>query len=224
VLRDVTFEVRPGERVAVVGRSGSGKTTLAGLLLGLLRPTLGRIWVDDLDLEGMDLPAYRRQVGVVLQENLLVRGTVWENIALGDPRPDRARVVEVARLAAAHEFIEGMPQGYDSVVGEMGLTLSGGQRQRIGIARALYRDPQILILDEATSALDRASEAAVQQNLSTILSGRTAILIAHRTATIRQADRILVLQDGAIVEQGTHDELLRLGGTYCTLVAGQTDS
>jgi ATP-binding cassette subfamily B protein len=223
VLRGVTFEVRPGERVAVVGRSGSGKTTLARLLLGLIRPTRGRVCIDGRDLADLDLTTYRRQLGVVLQDNMLVRGPVWENIALGDDKPDRGRVIEAARLAGAHEFIAAMPCGYDSVVGEMGLTLSGGQRQRLSIARALYRNPRLLIFDEATSALDGAGEKAVQESLNAVLSGRTAVMIAHRLTTIRHADRILVLQDGVIVEEGAHDELLRRRGAYYALVAGQVD-
>jgi subfamily B ATP-binding cassette protein HlyB/CyaB len=221
VLCDISFEIRPGEHVAVVGPSGSGKTTLARLLLGLLRPTRGRILIDGRDLADLDLAAFRQQVGVVLQDNLLVHGTVRENIALGDPHPDEDRVMAVACQTGAHEFIVAMPHGYDSLVGEMGFTLSGGQRQRIAIARALYRDPRILIFDEATSALDKPSESRVRKNLQAVLAGRTVIVISHRVSTIRQADRIMVLQEGSIVEQGTHDQLVALRGAYHGLVTDQ---
>jgi ATP-binding cassette subfamily B protein len=224
VLRGLTFTIRPGERIALVGRSGSGKTTISRLLLGLLRPTRGQILIDGWDLRDVDLESFRRQVGVVLQDNLLVRGTVWENISLGDDQPDRKRIIEVARQAGADEFIEAMPQGYDSIIGEMGLSLSGGQRQRLSIARALYRDPRLLILDEATSALDSLSESAIHKNLGRILASRTALIIAHNFRTIRHADRILVLQDGTIAEEGTHDQLLARKGAYFRLVAGNLEA
>ncbi|MEX2285570.1 MAG: peptidase domain-containing ABC transporter [Planctomycetaceae bacterium] len=221
VLRGVSFEARPGQRIAIVGRSGSGKSTLARLLLGLYRPTEGRVIIDGWDLTRIDLESYRRQLGFVLQENLLFSGTVRENIALGTEKPDLQSVQEAATLAGAHEFISAMPLGYESVVGELGLTLSGGQRQRINIARALFRKPRILILDEATSALDSFSEREIQKNLEAILSDRTAFIIAHKIATVRDADQILVLHDGAIVEQGTHDELIARRGTYYYLAAQQ---
>jgi HlyB family type I secretion system ABC transporter len=217
VLRGVSFDIRPGERVAIVGQSGSGKTTLTRLVLGLYRPTAGRILIDGTDLGELDLEAYRRQVGVVLQENFLLPGTVRDNIAPDDPSPDAARVAEAARRAGAYEFIGSLPEGYDTAVGERGLTLSGGQRQRIGLARALYRDPRLLILDEATSAVDRPGESAIHRNLAAVLEDRTALVIAHNLATVCHADRILVLHEGVIVEQGTHGELLNGRGHYYTL-------
>lgn len=221
VLRNVSFEAKPGQRIAIVGRSGSGKTTLARLLLGLYRPTEGEITLDNWDLRRVDLTTYRQQIGFVLQENLLFSGTILENIALGDPEPDREQAEEAATLAGAHEFIRSMPLGYDTVVGEFGLTLSGGQRQRVNIARALYRNPRILVMDEATSALDSLSEHEIQKNLDAILSDRTSFIIAHKIATVRDADMILVLHDGTIVEQGTHDELIARRGTYYYLAAQQ---
>ncbi len=221
VLRNLSFEAAPGQRIAIVGRSGSGKTTLARLLLGLYQPTEGTITIDDWNLQRIDLATLRQQIGFVLQENLLFSGTILENIALGDPKPDRERVDEAATLAGAHDFIRAMPLGYDMVIGEFGLTLSGGQRQRISIARALYRNPRILVMDEATSALDSLSEREIQKNLDAILADRTAFIIAHKIATVRDADQILVLHDGAIVEQGTHDELIAKRGTYYYLAAQQ---
>jgi ATP-binding cassette subfamily B protein len=221
VLRGVSFEVRPGECVALVGRSGSGKTTIARLLLGLYRPCRGRVLIDGVDLGQLDLGAYRRQAGVVLQENLLVRGTIAENIALGDDRPDPGRVRAAAEQAGAHGLIAAKPLGYDTVVGEQGLTLSAGERQRIGLARALYRDPRLLILDEVTSALDAVSEAEVQQALDAALAGRTALVIAHKLTTVRRADRVLVLQDGLIAEAGSPRELLARDGLLRRLATQQ---
>ncbi len=221
VLRNISFEASPGERIAIVGRSGSGKTTLARLLLGLYQPTEGDIFIDDWNLDRVDLTTLRGQIGFVLQENLLFSGTILENIALGDLQPDKTRAEEAATLAGAHEFIRGMPLGYDTVVGEFGLTLSGGQRQRVSIARALYRNPRILVMDEATSALDSLSEREIQKNLGAILSERTAFIIAHKIATVRDADQILVLHDGTIVERGTHDELIAKRRTYYYLAAQQ---
>lgn len=221
VLRNINCEARPGQRIAIVGRSGSGKTTLARLLLGMYQPTEGRITIDGWDLNRLDLATYRRQVGFVLQENLLFSGTIRENVSLGDPQPDLRRIKEAANQAGAHEFIAAMPLGYDTVVGELGLTLSGGQRQRISIARALYRDPRILVLDEATSALDSISEREIQKNLDAILADRTTFIIAHKISTVRSAHQILVLHEGALVEQGTHDELIARRGTYYYLAAQQ---
>jgi ABC-type bacteriocin/lantibiotic exporter with double-glycine peptidase domain len=223
VLRAISFEIHPGERVAIVGRSGSGKTTLARLVLGLYRPTQGRVLIDGRDLGELDLADYRRQVGVVLQENLLLAGTIRENIALGDLEAEGVRIIEAASLAGAHEFITALPQGYETVIGELGLTLSGGQRQRINLARALYRKPRLLILDEATSALDSVSEQAIEKNLADILAGRTALIIAHDLSAVRHADRVLVLQDGMLVEQGTHEELLARRGTYAALAGRRVE-
>jgi ABC-type bacteriocin/lantibiotic exporter with double-glycine peptidase domain len=200
--------------VALVGRSGSGKTTVARLLLGLYQPDQGHVLIDDADLRHLDLLTYRRQIGVVLQENLLLSGSVVYNIALGEPQPDADRVLKAAQEAGAHEFITRLPEGYETRVGEMGLTLSAGERQRISIARALYRNPRILIFDEATSALDSLNEWEIQRNLDTILAGRTTLIIAHKMTMIKTAHRILVLHDGLVVEQGTHLELLAMRGAY----------
>jgi subfamily B ATP-binding cassette protein HlyB/CyaB len=217
ILRNLNFEVKPGETIAVVGRSGSGKTTLANLLHGTLRATGGEILFDDQDSRSLKLPAIRRQVGIVLQDSKLFAGTIRENIAYGDDRPDENRVKEAARLAAAHEFIARFPARYETFLAQGGLGLSGGQRQRISLARALYRAPRILILDEATSALDSESERAILENMREIVRGRTSIVIAHRLNTVKSADRILVLDAGEIVEAGTHDELVSKRGLYHSL-------
>jgi ATP-binding cassette subfamily B protein len=199
LLRGISFEIKPGEHVAIVGRNYSGKTTLARLILGLYRPTHGRVLIDGRDLCELDLAVYRRQVGVVLQENLLLAGTVEENIALGDDWPNRERVVRAASLAGADEFIAQLRNGYNTVVGDLGLTLSGGQRQRINLARALYRDPQLLILDEPTSALDSESERSIQKSLQAAMHGRTALIITHSSQVLHDVHRILVLENGQAV-------------------------
>jgi ATP-binding cassette subfamily B protein len=221
VLENISFEIKPGELVAIVGQSGSGKTTLAKLLVGFYQPTEGKISVDDYDLALVDKEYYRAQVGYVMQSNLLFSGTIAENIAAGQENPDRRRIVEAAKMADAHDFINAMPLGYEQVVGERGMGLSGGQMQRVCIARALYHDPRLLILDEATSALDSQSESNILEHMQDILKGRTAVVIAHRLSTIMQADKILVLFDGAIVEQGSHDELVERQGMYFQLVQKQ---
>jgi ABC-type bacteriocin/lantibiotic exporter with double-glycine peptidase domain len=208
VLRGVSFQIAAGGCVALVGRSGSGKSTLARLLLGLYAPTTGRILVDGEDLAQWDLSAYRRNVGVVLQENLLISGTIRENIAPGDSEPDTTRLAEAACLAGADEFIRALPQGFETVVGELGLTLSGGQRQRLNLARALYRDPRILILDEPTSALDQLSQQRIEERLETMLKGRTTLLISHDPNLVRHAHRVLFLDDGNLVESASVCELL----------------
>ncbi|HZE98504.1 MAG TPA: peptidase domain-containing ABC transporter, partial [Planctomycetota bacterium] len=220
-LAGVTIELNPGETVAVVGRSGSGKSTLAKLILGLYPPTKGRLLIDGHDLRTLNRRALRRRIGVVPQEVFLFSGTIRENIALGDPDVGFDRIVEAARLAGAHDFITGMAMGYDTKVGERGMSMSGGQRQRIALARALLRKPDILVLDEATSALDNESERAIQQNLQEAARGRTTIVIAHRLSTVRNADRILVLDAGSVVEQGRHDELVGKAGLYASLVGQQ---
>ncbi|MEH6570372.1 MAG: ABC transporter transmembrane domain-containing protein, partial [Halioglobus sp.] len=221
VLENVSFEIKPGEMVAIVGRSGSGKTTLAKLLVGFYPPTEGKISVDSYDLNLVDREYFRAQVGYVMQSNLLFSGTLAENIAAGQENPDRRRIVEVAQMADAHDFINSMPLGYEQIVGERGTGLSGGQVQRVCIARALYHDPRFLIFDEATSALDTQSESNILQNMQVILKGRTSVVIAHRLSTIMQADKILVLYEGSIVEQGTHDELVERQGMYYQLVQKQ---
>ncbi|MEM7668262.1 MAG: ATP-binding cassette domain-containing protein, partial [Pseudomonadota bacterium] len=196
---------------------GSGKSTLAKLAQRMYVPESGRVLVDGTDLNLADPSWLRRQVGVVLQENLLFQRTIRENIALADPAISMDRVIEAAQLAGAHEFILEMAEGYDTQIDERGGNLSGGQRQRVAIARAILTDPRILIFDEATSALDAESEEVIQNNLKTMAAGRTMIIIAHRLASIRQADRIVALDKGEIVEEGTHEELLKHGGVYASL-------
>ncbi len=221
VLDDVSLRVQPGEVLGIVGPSGSGKSTLAKLLQRLYVAEAGRVMVDGMDLGVIDPTSLRRQIGVVLQDNLLMNVSVRENIALADPGMPVARVLQAARLAGAHEFIAELAEGYDTVVGERGSSLSGGQRQRIAIARALVTDPRILILDEATSALDYESERIVQQNLRAICQGRTVLIIAHRLSAVRHANRIVTLDRGRLVEQGLHEELLKAGGRYANLHALQ---
>ncbi|RKP44407.1 type I secretion system permease/ATPase [Trinickia fusca] len=218
VLKGVTLEIAAGEVVGVVGRSGSGKSTLTKLLQRLYVPEAGRIRIDGIDLALADPAWLRRQVGVVLQENLLFNRTIRENIALSDPSQPLDAVIEAAKLAGAHDFIIEFPQGYDTVVGEHGAGLSGGQRQRVAIARALMGNPRILIFDEATSALDSESERAIQNNMRAICAGRTVIVIAHRLSAVRHANRIVAMDKGQIVEIGPHDELIERGGYYARLV------
>jgi len=217
VLRRVSFHVPPGQVIGIVGRSGSGKSTLAKLLQRLYVPESGRVLIDGVDLAQIDPAWLRRQVGVVLQENRLFNRSVRDNVALADPGTAMERVVAAAQLAGAHEFILELPDGYDTLVGEQGSNLSGGQRQRIAIARALITQPRILIFDEATSALDYESESIIQRNLKRICQGRTVFIIAHRLSTVRTADRIFVIDQGAIVEQGGHAELLAGNGYYARL-------
>jgi ATP-binding cassette, subfamily B, bacterial HlyB/CyaB len=221
VLENISLDVKPGELVAIVGRSGSGKTTLAKLLVGFYPPTDGKLMVDGYDMSVIDKEYYRAQVGYVMQTNLLFSGTIAENIATGSDGPDRRRIEEVAKRADAHGFISKMPLGYEQVVGERGMGLSGGQIQRLCIARALYRDPRLLVFDEATSALDTQSESNILANMSDILTGRTAVVIAHRLSTIMRADKILVLYEGKIIEQGRHEELVECRGMYYELVQKQ---
>ena len=221
ILDGITLRVEPGQTIAIVGRSGSGKTTLVKLLAGLLEPTSGTIRYDGVDLSTVDYRTLRRHVGVVLQESYLFEGTIAENIALGEERPDTDRVAWAARAASAHDFVDRLPLGYETRVGESGLRLSGGQQQRISIARALYHRPPILLFDEATSALDSESERAVKESMDELFEGRTSFVIAHRLSTIRDADRILVLDRGRLVEDGTHEELLARQGLYYYLASQQ---
>ena len=221
VLENISFDIKPGELVAIVGRSGSGKTTLAKLLVGFYAPSEGKMTVDGYDMSVIDKAFYRAQIGYVMQTNLLFSGTIAENIASGDDTPDRRRIEEVAKMADAHAFIAKLPLGYEQVVGERGIGLSGGQIQRLCIARALYHDPRLLVFDEATSALDTQSESNILGNMQHILRGRTAVIIAHRLSTIMRADTILVLYEGAIVEQGRHEELVNRKGMYYQLVQKQ---
>jgi ATP-binding cassette subfamily B protein len=221
ILDGITLDVPAGKVVAIVGRSGSGKTTLAKCMAGLLEPTEGAIQYDGLDLKTLNYRDLRRQVGFVLQDSHVFADTIARNIAFGEDEPDLDRVVWAAEVANAHDFITRLPFGYDTKIGETGLALSGGQRQRIAIARAIYNKPPVLIFDEATSSLDSESERAVQQNIDTLLEGRTAFVIAHRLSTVQNADLIIVLERGKLVEQGTHDELLQRRGLYYYLASQQ---
>jgi ATP-binding cassette subfamily B protein len=224
ILENLSVEIPPNTRVAIVGRSGSGKTTLVKLLAGLIEPTAGTILYDGIDLKTLNYRDLRRKIGFVLQENHLFDDSITRNIAFGDEEPDLERVTWAAEAANAREFVERLPLGYDSRIGETGLALSGGQRQRIAIARAIYHKPPILIFDEATSALDTESERAVKENLDQLLAGRTAFVIAHRLSTVRDADLILVLEKGRLVEHGTHDDLMRRQGLYFFLVSQQLEA
>ncbi|MBI4228037.1 MAG: ATP-binding cassette domain-containing protein, partial [Candidatus Omnitrophica bacterium] len=221
VLGDVTLAIARGELVAVVGPSGAGKTTLVNLLPRFYDPTGGRVLIDGVDLRQVTLASLRAQIGIVTQETFLFHESVRANIAFGAPGADEAGILAAARAANAHEFISRLPQGYDTVIGERGVKLSGGERQRLAIARAILRNPPILILDEATSQLDTASERLVQEALERLTEGRTAVVIAHRLSTVRRAHRIVVLEGGRIVEQGRHDELIQRGGLYQRLCALQ---
>jgi ATP-binding cassette subfamily B protein len=222
VLHDIDLRVAPGEMIALVGPSGGGKTTLMSLLQRLHDPERGTIKIDGVDIREFTQRSLRRQIGMVMQDNLLFDDTVAANIAYGRPEATTAEIEAAARAANAHTFIEALPNGYASYVGERGGLLSNGQRQRIAIARALLKDPPILVLDEATSALDAEAEAEVQAGLDRLLTGRTTFVVAHRFSTIVRADRIVVLACGRITESGTHGELLRIGGRYATLVDLQT--
>jgi len=217
ILRDINLSVPAGQLIGMVGTSGSGKSTLAKLVQRLYVPESGRVLVDGVDLAQVDPSWLRRQVGVVLQENVLFNRSIRENIALADPSWPIERVIAAAKTAGAHDFILELPEGYDTIVGERGGSLSGGQRQRIAIARALIGDPRILIFDEATSALDFESERIVLQNMRAIARGRTVFVIAHRLSALRMADRIITIERGRIVEDGTHDDLIKTGGRYAAL-------
>ena len=217
VLRDVSFSIEPGQVVGIVGPTGSGKSTVLSLLPRFYDPSGGRVLIDGTDVATYKLSALRSQVGFVLQETVLFRGTIRENIAYGRPGATNEEVIEAAKIANADEFISRMPHGYDSMVGERGDTLSGGQRQRIGIARAVIRNSPIMILDEPTAALDTESERLVIEGLKRLMKGRTVIMIAHRLSTISDADKIVVLKDGVVAEEGSTNELLALGGVYAEL-------
>ncbi|HBJ33164.1 MAG TPA: ABC transporter ATP-binding protein, partial [Planctomycetaceae bacterium] len=213
---------QPGETVALVGRSGSGKTTLTNLIARFYDPTSGSIQVDGHDLRDVDPQSYRRMLGIVEQDVFLFDGSIRENILYARRRASDEEMIAAAQAAAADEFISALPDGYETRIGERGFKLSGGQRQRIAIARAILADPKILILDEATSNLDSESERLIQQSLSELLRGRTAFVIAHRLSTIRGADKIVVIDDGRIVQVGTHDALLEKSGRYRDMILLQT--
>jgi subfamily B ATP-binding cassette protein MsbA len=220
-LNDINLTIRAGEMVALVGSSGSGKTTLVNLIPRFYEPTAGRILIDGVDIQSYTLRSLRSQIGMVSQDVVLFDDSIRNNIAFGREGTTDEDIIQAARLAYAHDFVERLPQGYQTVVGEKGVKLSGGERQRLAIARAILRDPPLLILDEATSALDTESERVVQLALANLMKNRTTVVIAHRLTTIQQADRIMVLARGSIVEVGTHDELLRRGGQYQRLHAMQ---
>lgn len=217
VLKGIDIEVAPGEMIAIVGRSGSGKSTLVGLLPRFYHPTAGRVTIDDIDIDEYRLSPLRQQIALVSQQVTLFNATIAENIAYGDPGASRERIEAAARSAYANEFIERLPNGYDTVIGDNGVMLSGGQRQRLAIARAIFKNAPILVLDEATSALDTESERYIQKALEEVCRGRTTFVIAHRLSTIERADRILVMEQGQIVESGTHAALLERDGAYAAL-------
>jgi len=221
VLDRIDLTVRPGEMIALVGPSGAGKSTMMALIQRLYDPTDGCIRVDGTDVRDVTQQSLRKQIGIVLQEALLFNDTARNNIAYGKPNADMDEIISVAKIANAHEFILRMPQGYETVLGERGNRLSAGEKQRIAIARALLKNPPILILDEATSALDTRTEALVQEALEKLFHGRTTFVIAHRLSTVVSADRILVLKDGRIIEEGRHEKLMSRKGFYASMVFQQ---
>jgi ATP-binding cassette subfamily B protein len=223
VLKNVSFEIQPGERIGIVGKSGSGKTTIVNLLARFYDIEHGRILIDGVDIREMHKGDLRRQIGVVLQEPFLFRGTIYDNLTYGLAETTPKDVIAATKAANAHDFIMRHPLGYDTYIGERGAGLSGGERQRISIARALLYDPKILILDEATSSVDTESEKLIQDALLRITEGRTTIAIAHRLSTLKNSDRIFVVDRGEIIENGTHEQLMARRGTYYKLVKIQTE-
>jgi len=221
VLHNIAFEMAPGEMVALVGPSGAGKTSIANLICRFYDPNKGKITIDGHDLRRIKLSALRQQVAVVLQDSFLFNNNVAENLLYGKPDATREELAQAAKAANAHEFIMQLPQGYDTEIGERGVKLSGGQKQRLALARAILADPRILILDEATSSVDAEAEFLIQQALERVLEGRTSLVIAHRLSTVRNADKIIVLDQGRIVETGRHDELMQHGGLYSQLYRRQ---
>jgi ATP-binding cassette, subfamily B, bacterial len=216
-LKEISFQIEAGQVAAVVGPSGAGKSTIISLIPRFYDPTAGRVKIDGSDVRQYTLQSLREQMSFVLQDTVLFHVPIWQNIAYGKPEAQRAEIIRAAELANAHEFIEKMPDGYDTMVGERGVSLSGGQRQRIAIARAIIRNTPILLLDEPTSGLDAASEQAVFEALGRLMEGKTCVVIAHHLATIQRADVIFVVQDFQLAERGTHSELLAAGGLYSEL-------
>jgi ABC-type multidrug transport system fused ATPase/permease subunit len=221
-IEDVSFVVKPGEHVAFVGHSGAGKSTVVALLTRLVDPTRGAVLLDGVDIRKYKQAEYRGVLGTVLQEHSLYNETVAENIAYGKHNAQRADIIEAAKKAYADEFIEKLPKGYDTLIGEKGVRLSGGQKQRLAIARAILKNPSIVILDEPTSALDSITEAKVQKGLQSLMEGRTTITIAHRLSTVRNADKIIIMRDGKLVALGSHFELLKSCPEYAEMVELQT--
>ena len=224
VLKDISLNIKAGTFVGIVGQSGSGKSTLVKLLPRLYSPDQGRILIDGYDIDKVELYSLRRQIGIVPQDPLLFSGSISENIALTQPDADNDEIIMAAKLAVAHDFIMTLPSGYSTPVGERGSSLSGGQRQRIALARAILKDAPILILDEATASVDNETEAAIQRSLLKITKERTTIVIAHRLSTVRNADKIIVLDQGKILEEGTHNDLISISGVYSDLWKVQAGS
>jgi len=220
-LQDFSLEIKPGEKVAFVGSSGSGKTTLLNLIMGFYRPYAGKIYIDGLSLDEIDLKDYRGSIGVVFQEPFLFSGTIRENVLYGNPDATTTEVEEALKIANADAFVKNLPDGYEYDIGEGGTRLSAGQKQRIAIARAIIRAPSILILDEATSNVDSESEALIREALTRVMEGRTTIIIAHQFTNVAQADKIVVIDNGKVVEIGTHESLLQIKGVYSRLYSAQ---
>jgi subfamily B ATP-binding cassette protein MsbA len=223
VLHEISFESKPGTVTALVGSSGSGKSTIISLICGFHTAAAGEVLIDGVDINTVHLSSFRQQLGIVLQESFLFDGTIRENVLFSRPQASDEQIIRACRIARVDEFAERLPEKYKTVVGERGIKLSGGQRQRISIARAILADPRILILDEATSSLDSESEALIQSGMNFLMTGRTTFVIAHRLSTIRSADQILVIENGRIIERGTHESLYRLKSRYYDLYKRQYD-